>query len=164
MRPAPAWNGELVVLIDGRERTLRPSIKSAMDIERLANCSVLEIAREFEACSPRITSVAATATACLNAGGSRSSVTLQPYTIEEVGELIIAGGNMSAWMEIAAALISHLMSGGKAGRAALGEASTSIRSGLLLRIDGTSVGPTSGQTIGQAPSPPSDSNPQPPTT
>jgi hypothetical protein len=147
-----AWNGEIVVHFDGRERMLRPSFRAIMDAEHLADASLITVSREFATGSPRVTTMAAVITACLTAGGARSPSTGQPYTLHEVGTAIMQDGRMSSWAEVVAALISHMLSGGQAGRAVLGEASVSIRNGLVLRIDGIPATSGNGPDTGPLPS------------
>jgi hypothetical protein len=131
------WQGEIVVTIGGHERTLRPSWAALKRIEREAG-PLFDLLDAFARGRASLSAVVSIITACLEAGGARSPVTGYAYTEAEVYPLI-TGKNVVPWVEIAAALASHLGTSGTAGRALLGEASRSVLAGIIRRIDGQAV-------------------------
>jgi hypothetical protein len=142
----PTWNGELLIEFAGKQETLRPTFTGLRKTETALGGSVFVAASEFERGIPRVTTIATVIACCLNDGGSKNPGTGYAWSIDDVGALILSDA-MVGWAEIAAALITHWITAGREGRAALGEASAAVRRGILKRIDGQPVSASSPTTL-----------------
>lgn len=147
----PAWNGEMVADLDGVELTLRPTFGAVRQIENITGRSLLVLNGEFEIGAPRLSTIATVVACGANAAKALNPATKMPWTVDEIGERIL-GPTLTAWAEIACALLGHLLSQGQQGRAAVGEASAAVLSGLLKQIDGRPVTPS--PSTGDATTPP----------
>lgn len=129
------WNGEIVVLFNNVERTLRPSIRAIMEIERLAGIGIVPISDNFKTGNLRITDMVCILTGCLNTSGQLSDTTGKPYTVLEVGDIIYKANELAAFIEISTALLLHMISGGEHGKAVLGKEKRAIKAGIVLKVD-----------------------------
>jgi hypothetical protein len=129
------WNGEIVILFNNVERTLRPSIRAIMEIERLSGIGIVPMSDNFKTGNLRLTDIVCIVTGCLNTAGQLSDTTGKPYTVLEVGDIIYKANEMAAFIEISTALLLHMISGGEHGKAVLGKEKRAIKAGIVLKVD-----------------------------
>lgn len=156
MKPAERWNGEVAVDLLGCEVVLRPTFKAVEEIERRTGDTIIAIAGRLRDGMPRSSDIVHILVACADAGGSRNRITGRAFTGDEIAGAIYGDERDDAavaWVDVASALVVHYLTGGRIGRAAVGEASAAATSGLVRAVDGRRLSSaSSGPATGPLPS------------